>query len=165
MVQFLSINFFSWISSIFVVFQKFPYFCVTLYMDFKCSTYMRICFISTSNLKRKAEMSLGLSLISGMPQKSLKSYITMILILTQHNISEALNCQYPCNKLTVPSTLRSVLIVLANISFGSFLHCKVTHYCQEGMLHRNFNVLAFDLLYRLQALPAQGNVDKKKSSK
>ena len=32
MVQFLSIIFFSWISSIFVgVFQKFPFFCVTLY--------------------------------------------------------------------------------------------------------------------------------------
>ena len=35
MVQFQSINFFSWISSIFVgVFQKFPFFCVTLY---KCN--------------------------------------------------------------------------------------------------------------------------------
>ena len=34
MVQFLSIIFFSWISSIFVgVFKKFPFFCVTLYIS------------------------------------------------------------------------------------------------------------------------------------
>ena len=31
MVQFLSINFFSWISSIFVGFLNVPFFCVTLY--------------------------------------------------------------------------------------------------------------------------------------
>jgi hypothetical protein len=59
----------------------------TKYIDFRCTTYMRICFISTRNLKIKAEISLVLSLISGMPQKSLKSCITIILILTQHNIS------------------------------------------------------------------------------
>ena len=42
MVQFLSINFFSWISSIFVgFFKSSPFFCVTLYIEakhlFKCS--------------------------------------------------------------------------------------------------------------------------------
>jgi hypothetical protein len=107
------------------------------YVNFTCSTYMRICFISTRNLKRKTEISSVLSLISGMPQKSLKCFRTIILILTQHNISEALNCQYTCNKLTVPSTIMSILIVLAKISFESFLYCKVTLYCQEGMLHRD----------------------------
>ena len=41
-------------------------------MDFRCSTYVRICFISTRNLKRKTEMSLVISLISGMPHEILE---------------------------------------------------------------------------------------------
>jgi hypothetical protein len=41
----------------------------------------------------------------------------------------------------------------------------MTLYRQEGILHRDFGVLSFDLLYKLQALPTQGNVEERKKIK